>query len=125
MNIFTYCAAAIFCVCGISVLKSIKSEFTPYASAGAGILLLGVAIKELTVFGELLEYMNAYGGTKLFSPMAKALLIALLCQITSEICRDFGENSIAAKVELGGKVAIIYLSVPLIKEVLKSAGQML
>ena len=66
-----------------------------------------------------------YGKVDIFSPITKALLIALLCQLTSEICRDFGENSIASKVELGGKIAIIYLSIPLVKEVLKSAGQIL
>jgi stage III sporulation protein AD len=125
MNIFTYCAAALFCVCGISILKSAKSEITPYASAGAGIILLGYAISELKVMRELIDHLNAYGGGNVFAPLAKALIIAMLCQITAEICRDFGETSIASKVELGGKVAIIYLSIPLIKEVLKSADQML
>ncbi|MBE6649397.1 MAG: hypothetical protein E7614_07770 [Ruminococcaceae bacterium] len=123
MNIFTYCAAAFFCVCGISLLKSIKSEFAPYASAGAGVILLGVAVKELSIIKELLEYVKGYGN--LFEPLGKALFVALLCQLTAEICRDFGENSIASKVELGGKLSIIYLSVPLIKEVLESARQML
>lgn len=125
MNVFTYCAAALFCVCGISILRSVKSDFAPYATAGAGIVLLGVAIKELEALKELISYVSAYGGESIFSPITKALIIALLCQITAEICRDFGENGIASKVELGGKVAIIYLSVPLIKEVLKSAGQIL
>ncbi len=125
MNIFTYCAAAIFCVCGISLLRSTKSEIAPYAAMGAGIILLGTAIKELTVLKELIQYINSYGKINIFSPITKALLIALLCQLTAEICRDFGENSIASKVELGGKIAIIYLSVPLIKEVLNSAGQIL
>jgi hypothetical protein len=41
------------------------------------------------------------------------------------MCRDFGETAIAQKVEFGGKVVIIGLSVPIIKEVLSSAEQML
>ena len=125
MNIFTYCAAALFCVCGISILKSVKSEFAPYAAAGAGIILLATALKNLSALNELIIYINSFNVADIFTPIIKALIIALLCQITSEICRDFGETSIAAKVELGGKIAIIYLSVPLIKEVLKSAGQIL
>ena len=125
MNIFTYCAAALFCVCGISLLKSTKSEFAPYAAAGAGIILLGSALSNLSMLKELIAFIDSYGSTQIFAPITKALIIALLCQITSEICRDFGEAGIASKVELGGKIAIIYLSVPLIKEVLKSAGQIL
>lgn len=125
MNIFTYCAVALFCVCGISILKSTKSEFAPYAAAGGGIILLGASLKELSVLKEFVQYLSSYGNATIFLPITKALFIALLCQITSEICRDFGESSIASKVELGGKIAIIYLSIPLIKEVLKSAGQIL
>ena len=86
-------------------------------------MLLGAAVKELTALKELIEYVNGYGNV--FEPLAKALFVALLCQLTAEICRDFGENGIASKVELGGKLSIIYLSVPLIKEVLESAKQML
>ncbi len=125
MNIFTFCATALFCVCGISILRSIKSEIAPYAAAGAGLILLGVAIKELTFFEEIMQYIDSYSQVSIFSPIVKALLIALLCQLTAELCRDFGENGIASKVELGGKIAIISLSVPLIKEVLESAEQML
>ncbi len=125
MNIFTYCAAALLCVCGISVLKSIKSELTPYAAAGAGIILLSVAVAELTGLKDFIDQISSFGNASLFTPIIKALFVALLCQFTAEICRDFGENSIASKVELGGKTVIIYLSIPLIKEVLSSAGQML
>lgn len=125
MNIFTYCAAALFCVCGISILKSIKSDIAPYAAAGAGLVLLGVALKELSFFNELIDFIGEYGQADVFSPITKALIIALLCQLTAELCRDFGENGIASKVELGGKVSIICLSFPLIKKVLESANQML
>ncbi len=125
MNIFTYCAAAIFCVCGISLLRSAKSEITPYAVAAAGIILAGTAISELSHLKELTDYISSYGNTAVFEPIIKALIVSMLCQFTAEICRDFGENSVASKVELGGKAVIIYLSIPLIKEVLKNAGQML
>jgi stage III sporulation protein AD len=125
MNIFTYCAVALLCVCAVSILKSVKSEITPYAIAGAGLLLLGVAVRELTVISQLEEIIGRYGSKNIFSPLIKALIVSLLCQITAEMCRDFGENGIAQKVEFGGKVVIIGLSVPIIKEVLSSAEQML
>lgn len=125
MNVFTYCAAALLCVCGVSVLRSIKSDLAPYAAAGAGLILLLTAVKELKYFKSITDYINAYGGKTVFEPICKALIIALLCQLTAEICRDFGENGIASKVEFGGKIAIIYLSVPLIKEVLSTAETML
>lgn len=125
MNVFTFCAAALFCVCGIAILRSVKSEIVPYAVTGAGIVLSVVAFSQLTAIKELISQIEATGNVSVFVPIVKALTVALLCQFTAEACRDFGESSIASKVEFGGKVVIIYLSIPLIKEVLSSATQML
>lgn len=44
--------------------------------------------------------------------------IAYICQFASDICRDAGEISIAAKIELGGKIIIIAVSMPVINDLL-------
>lgn len=44
--------------------------------------------------------------------------IAYICQIACEVCRDAGENAIAANVELGGKVLVLLYSLPIIEGLL-------
>ncbi len=45
--------------------------------------------------------------------------VAYICQFAADICKDAGENAIAGKIELGGKIVIITLSVPVIYNLLE------
>ena len=48
----------------------------------------------------------------------KAVGICLLTQLAGDVCRDSGESSIASKIELAGRAAILLTAMPLIQEVL-------
>lgn len=52
-----------------------------------------------------------------FTVPLKALGIAYLTYISAEICRDSGEDGIASKVELAGKIEMLSLALPLVKNV--------
>lgn len=49
----------------------------------------------------------------------KIIGIAYICQFAADICKDAGEGSIASKIELGGKIVIITLSMPIIYDLLE------
>ena len=42
----------------------------------------------------------------------KIIGISYICQFASDICTDAGERAIASKIELGGRIAIITVSMP-------------
>lgn len=44
--------------------------------------------------------------------------VAYLCQFAADICKDSGEGAIAAKIELGGKIIIMTLSMPIVYSLL-------
>ena len=44
----------------------------------------------------------------------KIICVAYICEFASGICRDAGESAVASKVETGGKLIIVYLSMPII-----------
>ncbi|MBQ4518871.1 MAG: stage III sporulation protein AD [Clostridia bacterium] len=44
--------------------------------------------------------------------------IAYLARFGSEICRDAGQNAIAQKIELAGKIIIVVTSIPILTAVL-------
>lgn len=48
----------------------------------------------------------------------KAIGICYVTQFAYDICKDSGENAIATQVELGGKVALLLLSLPLFEGLL-------
>lgn len=48
----------------------------------------------------------------------KMIGVGYLCQFSAELCRDAGEATIAGKIELGGKLLILSLSMPIIYQFL-------
>ena len=56
--------------------------------------------------------------------LAKAMGIAYMTQISSELCRECGENNIAFGIESAGKIEIIILSLPLINQVIELSREM-
>ena len=48
--------------------------------------------------------------------------IGLLCSAGAEICRDFGEGSLASKIEFAGKCTLLAYCLPLIKTVFEYAS---
>lgn len=51
--------------------------------------------------------------------------IAFLTEFTVSICKDTGETAIANKVDLGGKVLIISMSIPIIASLLETIVKLL
>jgi len=56
-----------------------------------------------------------------FVMIMKALGIGIIAETTSTVCRDNGASSIASKVEFGAKLLILSLSLPIVKEIVSMA----
>ncbi len=55
----------------------------------------------------------------------KVIGVAYLTQISAEICKDAGENAIGTKIEFGGKIIIIVLSMPVIFRLLEVVSEII
>ena len=51
--------------------------------------------------------------------------IAILTEFAVSVCKDSGETAIANKVDLGGKIMIIAMSIPIISSLLETIIQIL
>ena len=68
-------------------------------------------LKEITDnAGELSSYLKL---------MLKVLGIALITQITADICRDCGETALAGQTEVVAKIVIVAMILPLFEAVVK------
>lgn len=61
----------------------------------------------------------------LFLLVLKALGICYLADFGADTCRDFGQTSLASKVELAGKISVVVLTLPLIKQILSAAVELI
>lgn len=105
----------------IILLKQYKPEFAIYASILAGILILVLVMDKLTGIINLINSIanKASVNTKFIALLMKITGIAFLSEFAVSICKDSGESAIASKIELGSKIVIISLSIPIITSLLE------
>ncbi len=104
------------------ILKQYKPEFSIYISLIAGIIILSLVIDKLSSIMSLLN--NLANKTNINNSFLILLLkitgISILAEFAISICKDSGETAIANKVDLGGKVLIVSMSVPIISSMLET-----
>ena len=105
----------------IVILKQYKPEFAIYVSMIAGVLIFVLAIQKLTGIINLLQSLanKTYINKSFLSILLKITGIAFITEFAVSICSDAGEKAIASKIEIGSKVIIIAMSIPIITSLLE------
>ena len=105
----------------IIIVKQYRPEFALYISLIAGVLILYLALDNLTNVINLLKQICDKSGinSKFLGILIKMTGIAFLAEFAISICKDAGETSIANKVEIGSKAIIISMSIPIIYNLLE------
>lgn len=105
----------------IIILKQYKPEYAIYVSIIAGILILFLAIEKITGIINLLQSISdkTYINKTFLTILLKITGIAFITEFAVSICSDAGEKAIANKIEIGSKVIIITMSIPIITSLLE------
>ena len=105
----------------IVILKQYKPEFAIYVSMIAGVLILVLSIQKLTGIINLLQSLanKTYINKSFLSILLKITGLAFITEFAVSICSDAGEKAIASKIEIGSKVIIIAMSIPIITSLLE------
>lgn len=109
---------------------SIKRESPVFAvliSLSAGLFIIMLLLPKLSAaFGLIEQMMNDMGADiKYIEIILKIVGIVYICEFCSQICIDVGESAIAAKIELGARVFIMVISMPVISSLLQLITQIL
>ncbi len=109
------------------ILKEYKKEYAVYAVLIGGALIILYSIDTLkSIITFLTEISNNSNYNNLFiSLLLKITGISILTEYAVSICRDVGENSIANKIDFGGKILVISLSIPVISTTLETLTKLL
>ncbi len=105
----------------IIIIKQYRPEFALYISLIAGILILYLSLDKISNIINLLRNICDKSGInkEFLEILIKMTGIAYLTEFAISICKDSGETAIANKVELGSKVIIISMSIPIIYNLLE------
>ena len=96
----------------IMILRQYKPEFVIYISLITGAIILYFIMNRLSGLINLLTNLSSKisNGNAFLEILIKITGIAFLTEFAVSICKDSGESAIANKIDLGGKVIIISMS---------------
>ncbi len=120
MEIYKIIAVGVISAIIIVYLKSVNSDFSMPLTVVAGIILLLMTVSYLedfiSLFSSLAEISNL--DNSVLKIILKIIAISYLVEFSSTLIEDFGLKSIADKVTFAGKILILTMSAPIIKNLI-------
>ncbi len=127
MDIVKIIGVGFIAVIIIVILKQYRPEFAIYASIIAGVIIILMITDTLSGIINLLQDIanRTNVNTQFLKILMKITGIAILTEFAVSICKDSGETAVANKIDIGGKVIIISMSIPIIRALLETVLKIL
>ena len=106
----------------IIIVKQYRPEFVIYVSIIAGAIILMLIMDKVSSIINLLTALSnkTVVNNEFLTLLIKITGIAFLTEFSVSLCKDSGETAIANKIDIGGKVIIISMSIPIIASLLET-----
>jgi len=116
LEIVQIVAISIIAVILVVLIRQYRPEIALQISVVTGLLIflliifkLASVLEELQMFSRQINIDLVY-----ISTIFRIVGIAYIAEFGAQVCKDAGENAIASKIELAGKVIILVLAVPIL-----------
>lgn len=122
MDIIKIIGVGLIALIIIIILKQYRPEFVIYVSIIAGVIILILIMDKVSAIIDLLTSLSSKTviNNEFLVLLIKITGIAFLTEFSVSICKDSGETAIANKIDIGGKVLIISMSIPIIASLLET-----
>jgi stage III sporulation protein AD len=106
----------------VVILREYRPELAMQVSLVAGVIVMLLVINRIVGAVQVITETAVGAGINLvyLQTLLRIIGIAYLAEFGAQACRDAGESSIAARVELAAKVIILVMAVPVIVEIMES-----
>lgn len=109
------------------LLRQYKAEYAMLVSLAAGIVMLVLIFADVK---SMADEIKALASSDLINPeyikiLFKALGICFVTQIACDTCKDAGESAMSVKIEMAGKLAVLVATLPMFRQVLNFASELL
>ena len=101
--------------------KAQKPEYAMYIGFSIGILIFCYSVRQfqtiLTQFDIIKIYFSC--GDGYLGILMKVIGITYICEFSAGICKDSGYGSIAEKIEILGKLSVMFAGLPILLAVIE------
>lgn len=127
MNFFKIICGVVLGVLLAIKLKSIGSPIWVYLSLALSVFVLFYILNRLSFVMDFLnEVMGDIGlESGYFQILIKIVGISYLCEFTANICRESGFLAVASQIEIGGKLTMMVMSMPILLAIVETITSVL
>ncbi|PJN62061.1 hypothetical protein PAEAM_16240 [Paenibacillus sp. GM1FR] len=127
MEIIQVVGLALIATVLILVIKEQKPMFAFLIAAATGIVIFMLLIGKIGAVIEVLKRLAENSGMEsiYLKTVLKIIGIAYIAEFGAQIVRDAGQESIASKIELAGKVLILVLAIPIISIIIQTVMKLM
>ena len=118
MFIFKIVVIALLALFAVVLLKQYgKEEYAVAVVICATVIIIIILLPKITYLLDTVSILIALSETDAdyAAALIKSLGVAVITQLAADLCRDSSNTSLADKIELGGKVVILIICIPMIK----------
>ncbi len=114
--------AAALCV----LIRQYRPELAMQISIALGVAVFLLLSAQLSGITQVLQAMFNRAGIhqEYFLILLKATGVAFVTEFTAQTCRDAGEGGVAQKMEIAGKVLIVFLALPVLTTMMQQLLEM-
>lgn len=109
------------------IVKEQKPLFAFLLATFTGIVIFLFLIGKIAAVIQLLETLASQSSINMvfLKAILKIIGIAYIAEFGAQIVRDAGQHSIAAKIELAGKILIMFMAIPIITVIIETVLKLL
>jgi stage III sporulation protein AD len=127
LEIFQVVGLAVVSVVVLLVIRRHRPEMAVLLALVVGLVIFFMVAQRLLAVLEFLRDLAARAGVDslYLNIILKIVGIAYITEIGAQVCRDAQETSVAAKVELAGKILILVLAMPIVMAIVEAVLRLL
>jgi|SRR5690625_2221411 len=109
------------------VLKEHVPVFAFFISLFAGVVIFLFLIGKIADVIDVMRNLAEQSGINMvfLKTILQIIGIAYIAEFASQIVKDAGEDALASKIELAGKILIMFMAIPIIRVIIETVIQLL
>jgi len=108
------------------IIKKTNPEISTVLALAICTVIVGMSMKVFSSVSEVLNLVELESGfsSAYTAPVIKCVGIGITARLGSDICKDSKQEAVASSVEICGAICALYVSLPLIKTMLRMIGEL-
>ena len=106
----------------VLIVRQYRPDIAMIITMGTGVLLILLLLGNIKSIVSTVEVMSQRANLDsiYLITVLKVIGIAYIAEFGSQVCKDTGEGTIASKIELGGKILIMVLALPILTALMEA-----